>query len=65
MNKLMASFFIVLMLVGCSSNNSLTSDGDHVESTPEKSAETVLPSPTLPQAQSHYQLQASRRLKHI
>lgn len=48
MNKLMASFFIVLMLVGCSSNNSLTSDGDHVESTPEKSAETALPSPTLP-----------------
>ncbi|MEK3746882.1 hypothetical protein NYE25_01445 [Paenibacillus sp. FSL E2-8871] len=48
MNKLMVIFFIVLMLVGCSSNNSLTSDGDHVESTPEKSAETALPSPTLP-----------------
>lgn len=48
MNKLMISFFIVLMLVGCSSNNSLTSDGDHAESTPEQSAETVLPSPTLP-----------------
>ncbi|MEK4350103.1 hypothetical protein MKX41_04610 [Paenibacillus sp. FSL R5-0475] len=48
MNKLMVSFFIALMLVGCSSNNSMTSDGDHVESTPEQSAETVLPSPTLP-----------------
>ena len=48
MNKLMVSFFIVLMMVGCSSNNALTSDGDHAESTPEQSAETVLPSPTLP-----------------
>lgn len=48
MNKLMLSIFIVLMMAGCSSNNSLTSDGEHVESTPEKSAEIVQPPPTLP-----------------
>lgn len=65
MNKLMASFFIVLMLVGCSSNNSLTSDGDHVESTPEKVRKLYCLHQRFLQAQSHYQLQASRRLKHI
>ncbi|WP_339315726.1 hypothetical protein [Paenibacillus sp. FSL R10-2734] len=48
MNKRLVSFFIVLMLVGCSSNNSLTSDGDHSESTPEQSAETLQASPTIP-----------------
>ncbi|MEK5254072.1 hypothetical protein NST74_11485 [Paenibacillus sp. FSL F4-0125] len=48
MNKLIVSFFIVLMLVGCSSNSSLTGDGDPAESAPEQSTETVLPSPTLP-----------------
>lgn len=48
MNKLMLSIFIVLILAGCSSNNSLTSDGEHVESTPEQSAETVQAPPTLP-----------------
>lgn len=47
MKKLIAGMVIILMLVGCSSQSTITSDGEHPKTTPEQSEEAIQASPSI------------------
>lgn len=47
MKKLIASIVIILMLVGCSSQSTITSDGEHPKTTPEQNEEAIQASPSI------------------